>query len=291
MTARKPVVADRFYAGSRSGCLAELEECLSARPVKSTLPQRIVAGLVPHAGWTFSGDLAGLVFSAVRQVHDTVDTFIIFGASHRYMGPEVIVYDKGSWITPLGDIDIDQDLAAEIAAIKSVRADLDIHNTEHSIEVQVPFIQHLFAQARIVPVLVPSSGFDLSVGEKIGDIISAQTDKTIVCIASSDLTHYGPGYGFYPEGGGPDGIRWAKEVNDRDFIDLALAMKAQELLSNSMEKSNACGPGAVAMAIEVAKKLGKTEGILLAHTHSSEVMARKYNRSSTDTVGYAAIIY
>ena len=291
MGPRKPSAANRFYPESASKCLAEVKECLSARPAGGKLPDRIVGGVVPHAGWVFSGDLAGLVFSAIKQVNGKVDTFIIFGAAHSYLGRKAVIYDKGSWATPLGQIDIDEELAEIIAKESNVVSDADAHRTEHSIEVQVPFIQHLFPEAKIVPIIVPSAEFDLELGSDIAKIISEKKDKEIVCIASTDLTHYGPGYGFTPAGIGQGGIDWAKETNDKEFIDLALKMEPHELLETAVEKGSACGPGATAVLVAIAKELGRSEGVLLAHTHSNEVMERKLGRSSEDSVGYAAIVY
>lgn len=291
MDIRKPAVAGQFYDDNPDLCLGEMQECLLARSIDVELPGEIVAGIVPHAGWIFSGDLAGMVFSAVKQVHEDVDTFVIFGAAHQYLGRHAVVFDKGQWQTPLGLIDIDEELASSIVGVNCADSDPRAHRGEHSIEVQVPFIQHMFPKAKIVPVIVPSAEFDLRLGTEIGDIILDAKDKRIVCIASTDLTHYGPRYGFCPEGGGPDGIKWAKEVNDMKFIGPALAMEPQKLLETSVETDCACGPGAAAAAIAAAKRLGKTEGILLAHTHSNEVMERRFGQSSEESVGYTAIIY
>lgn len=291
MLARQAVVAGQFYGGSEKQCLAEVEECLGAIEVPAGLKDEIVGGVVPHAGWVFSGDLAGLVFSAIKKVHPKVDTFLIFGASHRYSGREGVVYDKGSWETPLGIIDIDEELAGQIAELNGVKADKNAHRDEHSIEVQVPFIQYLFPEAKIVPVIVPSFGFDIKPGNEIASIVSKLKGKKVVCIASTDLTHYGPRYGFCPEGVGADAIRWAKEVNDVEFINLALNLEAEKLFAAALKKSSACGPGAVAMLVSVVKGLGKKEGVLLGHTHSNEVLEKKYGQSSQESVGYAAIVY
>ena len=291
MLARQAAVAGQFYGGSEKQCLAEIEGCFSAIKVPEGLKDEIVGGVVPHAGWVFSGDLAGLVFSAIKKVHPKVDTFLIFGASHRYSGREAVVYDKGSWETPLGNIDIDEELAGQITELNGVKADRDAHRDEHSIEVQVPFIQYLFPEAKIVPVIVPSFGFDVKPGNEIASVISKLKDKKVVCIASTDLTHYGPRYGFCPAGIGAEGLRWAKEVNDKVFIDFALGMDAEGLLEAAVEESNACGAGGAAAAIAVAKKLGSDKGVLLAHTDSNEVMARKFNQSCQESVGYAGIVF
>ena len=90
---------------------------------------------------------------------------------------------------------------------------------------------------------------------------------------------------------GPKALQWAKEVNDMEFIRLALSMEPHRLLEAAVQKENACGPGAAAAAIAVAQRLGKTEGVLLAHTHSNEVMERRFGQSSAESVGYASIIF
>jgi AmmeMemoRadiSam system protein B len=250
----------------------------------------VVSGIVPHAGWTFSGLLAVMVFSAVKQRHENVDTFVIFGAAHGYFGLPA-VYDKGSWVTPLGEAAIDEDLAEAILNSNAAVSDPDAHDSEHSIEVQVPFIQHLFPDAKILPIVVPPSREAVSLGEAVGGIVAGEKNKKIVCIGSTDLTHYGPRYGFMPMGTGAKALRWASEVNDKKFIDLALKLDAMGLLTSAAENLNACGGGAAAAAVAAAKKLGKTKGVLLAHTNSNEVMIKKMGTSSTEAVGYAAIVF
>lgn len=290
MKIRKPAVAGQFYGGSRDECLAEIAECLPAELIQTELPRPIVAAIVPHAGWMFSGSLAATVFKAIQNVNGDVDTFVIFGAAHRYFNGGAVVYDSGSWETPLGQIDIDAELAAEIIA-KGAEADPDAHRGEHSIEVQVPFIQHLFPNARIVPIIVPVSGFDHSFGTHVGELIHSKPDRKIVCLASTDLTHYGPRYGFCPEGTGPAALKWAREVNDMEFIDLALRMEADKLVEAAIEKGNACGPAAVATVVSAAKAMGRICGVLLGHTTSSEIMLKKFNQPSQESVGYAAIVF
>ncbi len=291
MQTRKPIVAGQFYPGQRSACTDEINEYLEQKPSAESLPEEIVAGIVPHAGWTFSGAVAAMVFSAIKQRHENVDTFVIFGAAHGYFGQSPAVYNTGSWITPLGEAAVDEQLADAILATETAVSNTAAHRTEHSIEVQVPFIQHLFHNAKILPILVAPNEQAISLGEAASDIISAEKHKKIVCIGSTDLTHYGQRYGFTPMGTGADAVRWAGDVNDKEFIDLALKLEPQQMLASAAENCNACGPGAAAAAVAAAKKLGKTKGLLLAHTNSNEVMIQKMGTSSTDSVGYAAIVF
>jgi AmmeMemoRadiSam system protein B len=137
---------------------------------------------------------------------------------------------------------------------------------------------------------VPPTDAALTLGTSLGDIIS-ESEKKIVCIGSTDLTHYGPRYGFTPMGAGIEGLKWASDVNDRKFIDLALKMAPDGMLVEAAENGNACGPGAAAATVAAAKKLGRTRGLLLAYTNSNEVMQREMGASSTDSVGYAAIVF
>ncbi|MHC4109490.1 MAG: AmmeMemoRadiSam system protein B [Planctomycetota bacterium] len=291
MQTRKPIVAGQFYPAQQDACVDEITECLEARTLSDSLPETIVAGIVPHAGWIFSGSLAAMVFSAIKKQHEQIHTFVIFGAAHGYFGQSPAVYDTGCWITPLGEVAIDEELADAVLESTTAVRDSSAHRSEHSIEVQIPFIQHLFTGAKILPILVPPTEQVVALGTSVGDVISRSEHKKIVCIGSTDLTHYGPRYGFTPMGTGKEALRWAADVNDKEFIDLALKLEPKRMLASAAESSNACGAGAAAAAVAVAKKLGRTEALLLAHTNSNEVMLSKMGTISTDSVGYAAIIF
>jgi hypothetical protein len=291
MMIRKPTVAGQFYGGSRQECLDEIVECLPADLIKTELPAKIVAGIVPHAGWLFSGRPAALVFAAIKQVNKTVDTFIVFGASHRCYETCPVIYPAGAWETPLGQILIDEPLTEELIQL-GAKPDVEAHRYEHSIEVQVPFIQYLFPSAKLVAVIMPPGpeSYECVFGQKVGALLK-DSCANAVCIASTDLTHYGPRYGFYPQGSGADGIAWAHEVNDMKFIESALKMDAEHLAESSLRNENACGPAAAAAAIATAGAAGSKKGILLAHTNSAEVMKSHYHQSSSESVGYAAIVF
>jgi MEMO1 family protein len=255
------------------------------------VPDSIVSGIVPHAGWAFSGSTAAIVFAAIKKKHPKVDTFVIFGAAHSYIGHPPAVYDKGAWITPLGEIAIDEALADAVIESKTAISDRDAHDSEHSMEVQVPFIQHIFPGAKLVPILTPPDDDAILLGEIVASLISSDDEKKIVCLGSTDLTHYGPRYGFTPKGTGSDGLKWAMDVNDKQFIDLSLKLQPEDMLQSAEENYNACGAGAAAATVTVARALGRKKGVLLAHTNSNEIMQRKMNSSSRESVGYAAIVF
>ncbi len=290
MKMRQPIVAGQFYPAGRDACLAEVRQCLEAGPLPETLPESIAGGIVPHAGWTFSGSTAAKVFAAIKARHDRVDTFVICGSAHGYFGSQPAADDHDTWQTPLGTIGVDRALAASLREAKAIQDDASAHRREHSIEVQVPFIQHLFPEAQLLPIVVPPTEGALALGAALGEIVSRAPER-IVCVGSTDLTHYGPRYGFTPKGMGPAGLQWAAEVNDRAFIDLALRLDAERLLSEAIERSNACGPGAAAATVIAARTLGVADGFLLAYTNSNDVLIRQMGTASRDSVGYAAIVF
>lgn len=291
MQTRKAVVAGQFYPGQHESCVDQINECLDARPLTVPLPDVITAGIVPHAGWAFSGSVTAIVFAAIRQQHEKVHTFVIFGAAHSFLGTAPAVCNRGVWQTPLGEIYVDEELADQVLATALAVADPHAHLSEHSIEVQVPFIQYLFPGAKILPIVVPPVEQATGLGTKVGAIIRGNEYKRIICLGSTDLTHYGPRYGFVPQGTGAEALKWAQEVNDREFIELALELKPEELLASAAKKGNACGPGATASTVAAAKGLGCERGLLLAQTTSNEVMREKMGTTSTDSVGYAAIVF
>jgi MEMO1 family protein len=290
MKTRKPVVAGQFYPGTRPSCLADVQRCIEMGAVTTVLPRSIVAGIVPHAGWTFSGHVAAMVFSAVKRQSDNVPTFIICGACHGYFGPLPAVEDHDRWETPLGDVTVDVELRDVLVREHLVTVDPSAHRHEHSIEVQIPFIQFLFPEARILPILVPPAATPVEFGEALAARIPALRPQ-VVYIGSTDLTHYGPRYGFTPMGSGPEGLRWATQVNDRHFIDLAVRQEPAELLAGAMDSGNACGPGAAAAVVAAARKSGAEKGFLLAHTNSNEILLKETGTISRESVGYVAIVF
>ena len=290
MSVRKAVVAGKFYESGAAQCRAHIKQMLGSAQIKEDLPQKIVAGIVPHAGWAYSGKPAAMVFSAFQR--QAVDTFVIFGAVHYARGLMGMLYDRGQWDSPLGPIEVDEQMAEAIRAEggKLIEADRHNHSPEHSIEVQVPFIQYLFPDAKIVPLLVPPSAHSHLVGEAAARVME-KADKQVVCIGSTDLTHYGPSYYYTPMGSGSKALAWAKEKNDRFFIDQTLSMQAEKLVDIAQTYSNACGSGAAAATVAAARQLGAERGYLLAHITSAEVMEEKHGQPGSDSVGYAAIVF
>jgi len=264
MLVREPAVAGQFYAASSVQCQAEVEACLSRARSSADVKEvrfssRPLGGVVPHAGWICSGAVAAEVISLLAE-DQSVDTFVIFGAAHRPAVPQASVFAAGVWKTPLGEISIDEELAAAaVSQSGQLQSDSETHRFEHSIEVQVPFIQYLKPQARLLPVIVPPMGTIHEVGRVVAP----------------------GGHRFKRKGG---------QVNDRRMLELILQLKAGQVVDEARSHQNACGSGAVAAAIAACVESGADSAVLLQHTTSNEVLADRLG-SSMDAVGYAGIVF
>lgn len=287
MDVRTAIVSGQFYPAGEASCRGEISEFLKGLQRRSDIGT-VAAGIVPHAGWTFSGPTAAKVFSQIDRDHPP-QTFVLFGAVHRWGVSGPSIYSSGAWETPLGELSIDEKLAQKIleASKGLIAAGSQAHSSEHSIEVQLPFLKYLFPEARIVPVAVPPDEKSHLVGQTIGKFLRDEKIPAVV-IGTTDLTHYGPGYGFAPKGVGEDALRWAREVNDASVVRLALDMQADKIVSEAGRNHNACGSGAMAATVAAAAAMGAEKGILLEYTTSHDVMPM---RRASDFVGYAGIVY
>jgi len=291
MIVREPVVAGHFYTEQPDRCRKDLDRMLdSAVSVDAYADQPLVGGLVPHAGWMCSGPTAAKVFRALSQRrHPKV--LVLFGGVHRFRGKEAALFGSGRWETPLGPVEIDSRLAERILGHTNLIVDDPYaHEDEHSLEVQMPFIKRLFPEVKVVPLMVPIGKNAAEVGEAVGRTLNAY-DYDAMILGTTDLTHYGPQYGFTPHGVGAKANAWAKEVNDRRFIELVCKMRSAEVVAEAAQHRNACNAGATAATIAAAAALGATEGVLLEHTTSSEVLGGTSGAGTADSVGYAAIVF
>ena len=289
MRIREPVVAGRFYPGDETACRSEVDCLLTAARAGVQSEEHNVAGLVPHAGWVFSGAVAAKVFAALAS-NRAAKSVILFGGVHRQIGSDAAIFADGRWETPLGTVDIDRRLVERILGQTNLIVDDPFgHENEHSIEVQVPFVQRVFPDATIVPIMVTPGPHAFEVGEAVGRTLCAYNYDAVV-IGTTDLTHYGPNYGFTPQGVGAEGNRWALESNDPRFVDLVCNMQGEKVVGEAARNRNACSSGAVAATIATAAMLGATKGTLLGHTSSAEVMGDR-GEDASDSVGYAGIVF
>lgn len=251
-------------------------------------PAKPVAGIVPHAGWAYSGKIAAQVIACFREL--APETFVIFGAVHEAGAKDGAVFDDGYWETPLGNVQADSQLAKHLIkhGHRLLRADQSAHAHEHSIEVQVPMIKHLYPKAKIVPIAIGMTDDAAEIGEAIGDALD-ELNRPVAILGSSDLTHYGLGYGFTMWGTGPDAYKRMYQ-SDQRMIDIMLAMKAGAAVPEATAYENACGPGAIDATIAAALAMGANTSHLVAHTTSHDVMGEGPD-SFEMAVGYAGVVY
>ncbi len=277
-----------FYPRTSRACAALIDECLAAVPEEAEPGGEVLGGIVPHAGWVYSGAVAAATFRAVGE--PAPRTFVLFGAVHDAFITGPALSPDDAWETPFGEVAVDRELAARVLAEVGPRLaeDRAAHRREHSLEVQVPFLARLFPGARILPVAMPPGPEAVELGEAVGRVLAREEDR-IVVLGSTDLTHYGPRYGHMPRGTGPEAHRYAKEVSDRSFLDRLLALDAAGALEDARRKRNACGAGAAAAAAAACRALGASRARLLVHVTSHEV--RPQGSVPSDFVGYASLVF
>jgi MEMO1 family protein len=282
MRARQPY-ARQFYPGD---CKAQVEQFLINYTVPKE-PAHAVGGIVPHAGWVFSGAVAAKVFKCL-SAKASPDTFILLGAVHTWKPRGNSIYSRGSWATPLGEVKIDEDVAKKLLDVLAgdIIEDPDAHEGEHSLEVQLPFIKYLCPDAKIVPIAIPPDENAYITGEKIGEATSGM-GKKIVVVGTTDLTHYGDAYGFTPFGYGEKAKRQMEE-SDARMIKLALTMKSEGIIREAQKNHNACGSGALAATVAAATAMQAEKGYLLQYTTSYDVMPEGEFGMA---VGYAGILF
>lgn len=282
MTIREPVVAGMFYPADARACTREIDAYLAAAQLPEE-PLDLVAGIVPHAGWAYSAETAAYVMAALAD--EDPETVVLFGAVHLWGVPGAALYGGGAWRTPLGDIEVDVELAQAILVESHFVVDEpDAHAREHAIEVQLPFLRHLLPRARIVPIAVPPIAEAPEIGCAVARAVR-QVGRHVVALGSTDLTHYGPRYGHAPAGEGQAALDWTL-ANDRRVLALIEQLDAQGVLREAKAHQNACGAGAVAATIAYAREAGATSGLTLHYTTSHEVMPLGQAR---DLVGYGAV--
>lgn len=286
---RYPAVAGTFYPEDEE-LLRMLERFFGDLEEPGNM-RKITAGIAPHAGYIFSGFTASRTFKAIYD-DGLPETFVLLGPNHTGVGSPVAVYPKGEWLTPLGKVRIDSKLSKTIAK-RSNLADLDemAHRYEHSLEVQLPFIQYMAEKAgkdvEIVPITLGLQ--DEEVAEDLGNAIfeaSGELGRDVVVIASTDMMHYGYAYGYVPfRARGDDLLGRIKEWDFR-VIRQILNLDYKEMFRELREMNHTmCGPGGVAAAIVFSRLTGAVEAELLHYTTSYEV-----SRSTDAVVGYASIV-
>jgi MEMO1 family protein len=274
MKIRRSAVSGMFYAGTSEQLHEQIEWCYKhelgpgALPrVTSNGPRRIMGIIVPHAGYYYSGPIAAHAYRELA-LDGVPNTAVIVGPNHTGYGPPVSVWVGSAWNTPFGDIGIDEALARSLVG-GAIQADQTAHLHEHSIEVQLPWLQHLYPGLTIVPVAMLAQ--DMKTARALGEAISRSDDNLIV-VASSDFTHYEP--------------QTVAMEKDSSVIDAIVGLDEEELYERCERLGcTMCGYGPVAAAIVAAKGMQGRDARLLKYATSGDVTG-DFSR----VVGYGSIV-
>ncbi|MGE0453798.1 MAG: AmmeMemoRadiSam system protein B [Vicinamibacteria bacterium] len=269
---RRAAVAGSWYPGTASAIVREVEAYLAAARL-SAVPGRLVGVVAPHAGLRYSGPVAAHAYGLLRGRREL--TAVLAGPSHRVAFRGCAVYARGAWQTPLGTLPIDEELAAVLLdAAAGVQDAPEPHRDEHSLEMQLPFLQHLVPGLRIVPVMLGSQTRPEvdALAERLAHAVGRRTD--VVLVASSDLSHYHPA----PAANRLDAL----VVRDVERFD-ADGLMAR--LEDSWE--HACGGGAIVAVMRASRALGADRATLLRYADSGD--AGEHDKSRV--VGYMAAAF
>ena len=278
MIIRNPIAAGYFYPRDPSDLRVTIEKFMRRAKVDKDV---ILGAVVPHAGYIYCGEPQAYVYKSIIEN----PTFIIIGPNHTGLGSDASIMCEGTWNTPLGSCRIDSEIARKILKnSKFLKEDIQSQTQEHSIEVQLPWLQYMFRNVKFIPIVIGSN--DPEVYKDIGYAIkkAIEVTKTIV-IASSDFTHYGYVYDYVPVTGSPETILKYVEKIDKEAAE-AICERNPEKFLNVVEKYSAtiCGKGAIAtMLYALGEKALK--GTLLKYSTSYDV-----SKDTNSLVGYAGIV-
>lgn len=271
MMLRNPAVAGTFYYNDRGMLMEQVMECINPKAKKTAA----TGVIVPHAGFVYSGRVAGEVYSAIEMP----DTFVILGPNHTGLGGDFSAMTSGVWKMPLGDVPVDSALAESILKrSKMLEIDDMAHRREHSIEVQLPFMQYFSDHIQIVPIAVkhyePDDRF-LSACTEVGRAIASairETKERVTLVASTDLSHYE--------------TQETAEKNDKKALDAIISLDEKKLFSEvSKNNITMCGYGPAAAVLAACRELGGRNARLVRYATSAEASG-----DYSQVVGYGGVI-
>ena len=285
---RKPTVAGQFYDSKKENLKNTIKECFLDDRGPQNIPtikkgnKKIKGLIVPHAGYIYSGAIAAHSYNICAN-NGFADTFIILGPNHTGLGSGIALMTEGSWLTPLGKVSINEKLSKNLLK-DIIDKDESAHMYEHSIEVQLPFLQYLSKEKEFdfAPISMAMQDFESAndVGKIIAEAIK-KIDKNIVIISSSDFSHVGFNYSSMP----PQDMRVDKYAKNQDQLAIEKIINLDPKgLINTVHENNItmCGYGPIASMLVASKILGANKSELLKYGTSYEV------HPGSSCVGYGA---
>lgn len=277
---RKPAVAGMFYESDEDSLKKRIKWCYQHKLGPGKLPGKIgskrsIKGLIaPHAGYAYSGPVAACSYLELAE-DGMPETVVILCPNHTGIGSGLSTMTEGSWLTPLGEVEIDSQFASELLNYYPLLDDdPSAHLNEHSCEVQLPFLQEISPDFQLVPVCMMMQ--DLETARELGEAITHTAQKLkrdMVVIASTDFTHYQP--------------HDVAKAHDKEVLEAIAVMDELEMM-NQIQKFNVtmCGYGPVAATIEASRGMGATEADILQYATSGDT-----GGDYTSVVGYASAIF
>jgi MEMO1 family protein len=264
---RHPAVAGRFYPGDPEDLRAEAQSYLSQSQDK---PIRAIGCIAPHAGYVYSGHVAGAVFAHV----EVPECCIVLCPNHTGMGVPLAILSKGAWETPLGDVPIESELADALKhRLPALQEDSAAHRAEHAAEVELPFLQLRQPNLRFVPIALGTGEFEIleKLGNVMADVIAGQNSPVLI-VASSDMNHYES-----------DTVT---RVKDHRAIERILSLDPLGLHAVVTQQNvTMCGFGPAVAMLTASRKLGAKSADLVKYATSGDVSGER-----AMVVGYAGIV-
>jgi AmmeMemoRadiSam system protein B len=266
---RKPAVAGQFYPSSKEQLLKQIDQLVDKKAKK----KNIIGCVLPHAGYIYSGAVAGETVSEIN----IPDNVLLIGPNHTGIGEPLSLMKEGIWQTPLGEVSINKELAEGLLKnSKYLKEDLRAHTFEHSLEVQLPFLQYFKADFKIIPII--AAQVDLKTYKQIGGEIALTLEKLnlknqTLLLASSDMTHYEP-----------DKIARKK---DNEAIQAILELDEDKLFQKVTDLDiSMCGYVPTIIIMTAAKQLGAKKANLVKYQTSGDTSG-----DYSSVVGYAGITF
>ena len=263
---RNPVVAGRFYPGTKQAWETEVRSYL---PLASS-PSKALLAMLPHAGYAYSGAVAGKTLSEVIPT----ETVLLLGPNHTGLGRPLALWPDGRWLLPGAHLDVDRKLAGHILdAAPAIQADHQAHLQEHSLEVLLPFLWAVQPQSKIVPLAVTEPRLEvlLDTAQKLAEVL-AKWPNPVLILVSSDMSHF-------------ISAQRAKEL-DGLALQAALERAPEKLYATVRdERISMCGMLPMALGLAVANALGATQARLIAYSTSGDVTG-----DFSQVVGYAGVV-
>jgi AmmeMemoRadiSam system protein B len=286
---RKPIVAGQFYRGDAKLLEKQISECFTHKFGPGSLPEKritkdVAVAISPHAGYPYSGPCAAWVYKAIAE-SPRPDVYVMLGLSH---GGFPSALSAADWQTPLGSLQSDVEYIKRVGEYSGLKVDERIHAGEHSIEVQLPFLQFVLKGIKGPRIAAITCSDDVSYEKIAGAVIKAADDlkRKIVIIASSDFTHFGASYGYTPFS---RNIKESMYKLDNGAIGHIMGLDPSKFLDYVDEKeATICGRNPISVALQCAKLIGARKAGLLKYYTSADIMGEA---DYATAVGYAGIVF